>query len=438
MAVLLCRPRPPLALGVLAAVLCIMLETFLADLLTPSVPGHTQSLNVLYLPGILVVASVWGLWPGIVTAVASAVVFDYFIIPPMWGFLPIRAEDLAILVIFLVVALLTCSFAEVARSLTVEIEARTEADLAAELARLLLRAPDLKTALPAASQRLADTLGLPSALIEVGRTTSDGRHVRFSLHDHGTLGTLLVPAGLKKPALRRLRERVVPSLEVLLQAAKEREDAANTLRASRSRTVAATDEARRCIERDLHDGTQQRLVSLGLELRAIEASVPSEQEDLRQRLAQTAQDLTDALMDLQEISHGLHPAMLAKGGLEPALKALERRAPIPVQLNVSVGDRLPERFEVTVYYLVSEALTNIVKHAYASMVRIDLAVSDGLIRLSVRDDGVGGADPTTGSGLIGLIDRVEALGGIIKITSPPQEGTRLLIEIPTGDAHNSQ
>jgi signal transduction histidine kinase len=175
------------------------------------------------------------------------------------SFLPVKVEDFTILAVFLLVTVLTCSFAEVTQSLTVEIEARTEADLAAELARLLLRAPDLKTALPTASRRLACTLGLPLASIQIGAVASDGRHVTFSLHDDGRLGTLLVPSGLKKPELRRLRDRVVPSLEVLMQAAQEREDAAAALKASRSHIVAATDEARRRIERDLHDGTQQRL-----------------------------------------------------------------------------------------------------------------------------------------------------------------------------------
>jgi signal transduction histidine kinase len=148
------------------------------------------------------------------------------------------------------------------------------------------------------------------------------------------------------------------------------------------------------------------------------------------QVAQTAKGLEDTVVDLQELSRGLHPAILAKGGLEPALRVLARRSPVPVELDVSIGGRLPQRYEVTVYYVVSEALTNTAKHAFASVVHVDLAVSDGIIRLSIRDDGVGGADPSCGSGLIGLTDRVDATGGKISIVSPGRCGTSLLVEIP--------
>ncbi len=205
------------------------------------------------------------------------------------------------------------------------------------------------------------------------------------------------------------------------------------LTASRARVVAAGDEARQRIERDLHDGTQQRLVSLGLELRAADAIVPAESDELRAQLARTADGLAAALEDLQEVSRGIHPAILNKGGLGPALKALARRSAMPVELDIRGDRRLPEQVEVAVYYVVSEAITNAAKHADASLVRVDLEVQDWVLRLAVQDDGAGGADPVHGSGLVGLRDRVEAIGGDLELTSPPGEGTSLHATIPVPD-----
>jgi signal transduction histidine kinase len=202
------------------------------------------------------------------------------------------------------------------------------------------------------------------------------------------------------------------------------------LAASRARVVAAADETRRRIERDLHDGTQQRLISLALELRAAQARVPAEQQDLVQQWSRTAQGLADAVEELRVISQGLHPAILERAGLGPALRALARRAALPVELSVGLSGRLPERVEVAAYYVVSESLANAAKHARASIVKVDIRVADQELRLLVRDDGAGGADPSGGSGLIGLSDRVEAVGGSIEITSPHGGGTSLLVTIP--------
>ncbi|MGH2474924.1 MAG: CHASE3 domain-containing protein [Candidatus Limnocylindrales bacterium] len=205
------------------------------------------------------------------------------------------------------------------------------------------------------------------------------------------------------------------------------------LTASRARVVAAGDEARQRIERDLHDGTQQRLVSLGLELRAADAIVPPESDELRAQLARAAEGLAATLEELQEVSRGIHPAILNKGGLGPALKALARRSAMPVELDIRGDRRLPEHVEVAVYYVVSEAITNAAKHADASLVRVDLEVQDSVLRLAVQDDGAGGADPVHGSGLVGLRDRVEAIGGDLELTSPPGEGTSLHATIPVPD-----
>jgi signal transduction histidine kinase len=205
------------------------------------------------------------------------------------------------------------------------------------------------------------------------------------------------------------------------------------LTASRARVVAAGDEARQRIERDLHDGTQQRLVSLGLELRAADAIVPPGSDELHAQLGHTAEGLAAALEDLQEVSRGIHPAILNKGGLGPALKALARRSAMPVELDIRGDKRLPEQVEVAVYYVVSEAFTNTTKHAGASLVRVDLDMQDSVLRLAVQDDGAGGADPDNGSGLVGLRDRVEAIGGDLELTSPPGEGTSLRVTIPVPD-----
>jgi len=580
--------RPSLALGIAVAVLCVVAETLLAGLLKQVTP--VRSLGVLYLLGIVLVAAVWGPWLGITTAIISTVALDYFLIPPIGSLTLGKAEDWTVLAVFLAVTLLAGSIRRLARSLAVEVEARREADLAADLARILLRAPDVRTAQPAAARHLARALKLPSARIRLGVVPDDEHHVVFPLHDDGVrVGSLLVPAGLPRPMLRRLRDRVVPSMEVLLQAARDREritaeqaalrrlatliahgaspgevfgavarevgqimeaphaavvryepdDTVTTvgiwnsdmtplgsrwpleegspaelvartrapgrvdiiqdtvgegdllavlrdmginsavgcpvtvdgrlwgavlagatsaplpenteqrmldftdllvtaiansenrakLEASRSRVLAAADATRRLIERDLHDGTQQRLVALLLELRTWGSTPPADREELKGMFSRMAQALDEALEDLRGIARGLHPALLSRRGLEPAVTALASCSTTPVELNVRTG-RLAERYEVTAYHVVAEALTNATKHARASMVAVDLVVEDDTLRLSVRDDGKGGADPDHGSGLLGITDRVEALGGRLQLRSPEGGGTSLLARIP--------
>ena len=203
------------------------------------------------------------------------------------------------------------------------------------------------------------------------------------------------------------------------------------LRASRARLVAAADEARRRIERDLHDGTQQRLVAIGLDVRGIQKMLPDGLDQLTERLSRLARCIEEATVDLREIARGVHPGILAKG-LGPALKTLARSAAVNVDLDLATDQKLPDRLEVTVYYVVSEALTNITRHANASTVRVELAATDTAVLLTIRDDGAGGADPASGSGLLGLIDRVEAIGGTLEVMSPVGEGTTVTVEIPIG------
>ena len=204
------------------------------------------------------------------------------------------------------------------------------------------------------------------------------------------------------------------------------------LATSRARIVAAADQTRRRIERDLHDGAQQRLVSLVLQLRVAQAVAPPELGTLGTDLDRAVAEARGALDELREIARGIHPAILAKGGLRPALKALAHRSPIPIELELRGEARLPEHIEVSAYYIVAEALTNAAKHARASTVTVTVEAdaSDAVLRLAVCDDGVGGAAFTRGTGLVGLKDRVQALGGRISLESPRGGGTSLRVELP--------
>jgi PAS domain S-box-containing protein len=202
--------------------------------------------------------------------------------------------------------------------------------------------------------------------------------------------------------------------------------------ASRARIVAAADEGRRRLERDLHDGAQQRLIALGLQTRLAEGSVPPGMRALKEQLGDIASALAGVSADLQEISRGIHPAILSRGGLGPALKTLARRSAVPVTLDLAIDRRLPDSVEVGAYYVVSEALTNAAKHSRASEVDVCGRTKDHMLCLSIRDNGIGGADLGNGSGLLGLRDRVEALGGRMRIMSPAGSGTSLEVTIPFG------
>lgn len=202
------------------------------------------------------------------------------------------------------------------------------------------------------------------------------------------------------------------------------------LAASRARVIAAADESRRRIERDLHDGAQQELVTLSVALHRAQAKIPHELDDARATVGRVAEGLGAAIQDLRDLSRGIHPAILTEGGLTPALKALGRRSSVRVKLDIQCEARLPDPVEVAAYYIVSEALTNAAKHSGAPRVWVAVRVQAGTLALSVRDDGKGGADPTQGTGLIGLRDRVEALGGSIVVESPMGGGTRIGVKLP--------
>ena len=206
--------------------------------------------------------------------------------------------------------------------------------------------------------------------------------------------------------------------------------------------VAAGDASRRRIERDLHDGVQQRLVSLQLDLRMAQAMLedvrraPSTEglpshDGLPEQLEHVAKGLDETFDELLQVARGIHPAILSKGGLGPALRALARRAPLPVELDLHLpADRLPEQMEVAVYYVASECLTNAAKHARAGVVEVTARTEDDVLEVIIADDGTGGAEPGRGSGLIGIVDRVEAIGGRLTVSSPPGRGTTLTVRLP--------
>ncbi len=523
--------------GILIAVLLVATESSVARLFALVTP--VQLLDAVYLVGILMIASMWGLRLGLATAVASAIAFDLFVTPPLWVLRPATGPFLATLVIFLVTALLAGAISFLARSSAstepgailagethaalpsatrvVPASRRTPAfqhlrDRAVPLTPLqtarerdaLHRIADEQAALrnlatlvahsvppsevfDAVADEMIDVLGTMHAVIAryepdgtavvttgswtdeeivaagtrwelekgtvadlVFRTKTPGRihhegcgRLATRLRERGVSssagcpimvghdlwGVAIASSSTPEPLPAETEERMLDFTELAATALSNAQSHSDLI-ASRARVFAATDETRRRIERALHDRTQQNLVSLSLEMRAIEDAIPPELDQLRQRLSGATQNVTNAVTELQEISRGLHPAIVTRGGLRPALAVLARRSAVAVQLNMPADRRLPEHLEVSIYYMIAEALANVAAHSQAPMAYVDLAISDKLVHLSIRDDGIGGADPAGGSGLIGLIDRVSALGGHMEIASPVGGGTMLRAEIP--------
>jgi len=246
----------------------------------------------------------------------------------------------------------------------------------------------------------------------------------------GRLWGLIAAGSVQKQPLPANTEARLVSFTELLGTAIANAESRAELTASRARIVAAGDDTRQRIERDLHDGAQQQLVTLELELRSLASSIPAELDSLHTNLDEVALGLEDVLDELRELSRGIHPAVLSTGGLGPAVKTLARRTPIPVEVDVRLPARPPERIEVAIYYVIAEALTNVAKHGKASVVVIEVEALDHGIRVLVSDDGIGGADPSRGSGLLGLRDRVDALGARMAITSPHGEGTSITVHFP--------
>jgi signal transduction histidine kinase len=280
--------------------------------------------------------------------------------------------------------------------------------------------------------RLDDLAGASGPIAEAARELGFCAAVGVPVSAEGRLWGVMVVESRAGPLPAGAEARLAGFTE-LAGTAIANAEAQAALAASRSRIVATADATRRRIERNLHDGAQQRLVSLALDLRAAQAAAPPDAGHLVQRLDRVADGLDDVLQELREIAHGLHPAILADGGLRPALTTLARRSAVPVRLDVHVDRRLPEPVEIAAYYTVAEALTNIAKHARATTADVQVAERDGVLRVRVRDNGRGGADFSHGSGLVGLKDRAEALGGHVRLDSPPGTGTALDITLPLHD-----
>src|SRR6476660_7695827 len=285
----------------------------------------------------------------------------------------------------------------------------------------------LNTGLPARMNTHQDVAGPAAALIrDLGYRSGVGVPV---IVDGRLWGTAIVGSSSTQPPPADTESRLRDFAE-LVATAIANVDSRTELLASRVRIVAAADDARRRFERDLHDGAQQRLVALGLELRALTTRPPVEARALEQQISNIVDGLTAVSKEVQEISRGIHPAILSNGGLGPALRALARRSTVPAELDVSVDRRLPDSTEVAAYYIVAEALTNAAKHARATQVNVRAEIRGDHLHLTIGDDGIGGANVAKGSGLIGLVDRVEACGGTMTILSESGAGTSLDARIP--------
>ncbi len=280
--------------------------------------------------------------------------------------------------------------------------------------------------------RIDDYSSLSSPVVEVIREVGIRAGVGVPVIAEGRLWGVMMLGSRAGPLPAGIEERLAGFTE-LAGTAIANAEARAALTSSRSRIVATADATRRRFERDLHDGAQQRLVSLALDLRAAEAIAPPGADQHVHQLDEVAAGMNGVLDDLREIARGLHPAILTDGGLQPALKALARRSAIPVDLDIRVGRRLPDQVEVAAYYAVSEALANAAKHASAQNADVRVTESDGVLQVRVRDNGRGGASFGHGSGLIGLGDRAEALGGHLDLLSPPGAGTTLEITLPLAD-----
>ncbi|MGW5107497.1 GAF domain-containing protein [Nocardia sp. NPDC004123] len=490
------RPTtPPLPLGVAVAAFFIAAESVLVLWLGRIAPGN--AFGVVYLLGVLVVSTGWGLGLAVTTSVASAIAFGYFQHRPEQSS-STAAQNGVTIAVFLCVALLANTLAAVARSYAAEANRRRRAaDLVAQqqaalrrVATLVARGATSSEVFSAVAHESARCLGVVNASLflyapdgsgtfvaardepglprmPVGeRFTLEGENIaamvlrtggtaRMDSHDQATgsaaarirelglrsgvgapivvdghlWGAIVAGSSRREPLPADTEERLAEFADLFATAIANAEARAE-LTASRARIVAAADEARRRIERDLHDGAQQRLVSLGLALRTAEASVPPELTTLEAQLSDVVQGLVGVSDELREICRGIHPAILSKGGLGPALKALARRCTVPVNLDLNLDTPMPESTETAAYYIAAEALTNTAKHARATEAIVHITTAGQQLQLSIRDDGIGGADPAKGSGLVGLRDRIEALGGRMELTSHPGEGTLLQAGIP--------
>ncbi|SKO05647.1 Putative two-component system sensor kinase [Mycobacteroides abscessus subsp. bolletii] len=459
------RPgAPPSAtLGILVAAGFLVCETVAALLLRQIAP--TERMGTIYLLGILVVSAIWGLRLAVLTSIASAITFDYVRDWPNGHVLSVELQNGVVHVIFLVAALVANGLASLARARTNEVEARRrEAAVIAEqqaglrrIATLVAREVPPAEVFAALVDEMVHCLHADTAVLlryeagnnvtivaasgEVGLghvpgtqlTLDDDVPPEEALGFGASLSTPIRVGGNTWGAAvlwgDGLEVAPVNDFADLAATAIANAHTREELTASRARIVTAADEARRRLERDLHDGVQQRLASLRLRLGMMTAELPVGVPDLASQLAELNAGLVGVAEDLQEFSRGVHPAILSSG-LRPALCTLARRSAVPVTIEVNVDGAVGESVEMAAYYVLAEALANAAKHSAASGVRVSVRCEGPNLRMVIRDDGVGGANPRKGSGLVGLTDRVEALGGQLSVSSPVGRGTSLDISIP--------
>ena len=489
------RTRSPVTrwlLGLLTAGLLVAAVTALVSLGTPHVPA--LSLLGLYLLAVITMAVLWGTSLAIVAAFLSVWSYAFFFVEPLHTLVVADAENAIGLGIFLVTAVVVGELAARLRRAALVAERLSDEQSAlkrvatlvaegvpaevlftavteevgrlcdADLARMERYEPDgTVTGLAAWSRvpahlvvgerfdldglsiardirsrggpvRLESFAGASGTIAEEAQALGIRSSIGCPISVRGRLWGVIAASTTSEAPFPAKTEAQIAGFTELVATAIENAEARDELIASRVRLVVTADRTRRAIERNLHDGAQQRLVSLALRLQTAQAKVPSELVDLSAELDHVAGGLTDALDELRETARGIHPAILAEGGLNPALKALSRRSAIPVQLVLRAEPRLSERVEVSAYYFVSEALTNAAKHSQASVVTVTTDIVGDVLRIEIRDDGQGGADFSRGTGLIGLRDRVEALGGRLTVDSPRGVGTTLLAELPLSGA----
>ncbi|MGA8115352.1 MAG: DUF4118 domain-containing protein [Actinocatenispora sp.] len=482
------RPITRWLSGLLVSVVMVAAMSAFVAILDPFVPG--TSFPVLYLLVVMATTILWGTGLGIVAAVLSIVAFEYSFVSPTQSF---RIDDPRFFVaagVFLVTAVVVGQLtarlrrnaqeaerlvkeqsalrrvatltvrsvtpSEVFEAVTREVGLLCDADLArmeryeqdgtvtgvalwsrapTELAvgtRLPLEGPSIARAVrqTGGPTRIDSFAGATGAIAQEAREVGIRSSVGCPIVVAGRLwGLIAASTRSAEPFPPNAEAQITAFTEIIATAIANAESRAQ-LAASRARVITAGDDMRQRLERNLHDGVQQRLVSLGFKLRLSQDAVPAELATLRDSIDQATAELNEAIDDLREITRGIHPAILSEGGIGSALRGVARRAAIPVELHLNTRSRYPPPVEVAAYYLVSEAVTNTTKHARASYAEVVVEERAKMLCLAVRDDGVGGAQSRHGSGLTGLRDRVEAIGGSIDIASPAGQGTVIRASFP--------
>jgi signal transduction histidine kinase len=472
----------------LAGLIMVAALSGISALLDPHVPA--RYLLVLYVLPVMAVAIVWGTWLAVITAVFTAAAFSYFLTQPYFSFRIDDPSNVVALVAFLATAVivgrlgarLQRAATESARLSEEQYALRRIATLVArstppsaifeavtrevgllcdaDLARMERYEEDGTVTGVAAWSKVQDRLAVgtrfslvgPSIARQVRDTGGPVRVASFTgatgaiaqeargLGIRSSIGCPITVAGhlwgviaasrkSNEPFPTNTESQIANFTELVATAIANAESQAE-LAASRARVIAAADETQRRLERNLHDGIQQRLVSLTLQLRLARDTVPAGLPAIQAKLDRIIEGFVEAQEEVRVLSRGLHPAILSQGGLGPALRAVARRSAIPVELRVNSERRYAATVEVAAYYVVSEALTNSTRHAAASRVEVIVEEQHGKLRVCVGDDGVGGADPRRGSGLTGLRDRIESLGGVIEVASPAGEGTTIEVLLP--------